>query len=42
VYTVPSDIDQTVARLKLEAMGVGIDELTPEQKKYLQSWEEGT
>src|SRR3989337_1803882 len=32
VYTVPSDIDQTVARLKLEAMGVGIDELTPEQK----------
>jgi len=42
VYTVPSDIDQTVARLKLEAMGVGIDELTLEQKKYLQSWEEGT
>lgn len=42
VYTVPADIDQTVARLKLEAMGVRIDELTPEQKKYLQSWEEGT
>jgi len=42
VYTVPTDIDQTVARLKLEAMGVRIDELTPEQKKYLQSWEEGT
>lgn len=42
VYTVPSDIDQTVAKLKLEAMGVLIDELTPEQKKYLQSWEEGT
>jgi adenosylhomocysteinase len=42
VYTVPTDIDQTVARLKLEAMNVRIDELTPEQKKYLQSWEEGT
>jgi adenosylhomocysteinase len=42
VYTVPSDIDQTVARLKLEAMDVRIDELTPEQRKYLQSWEEGT
>jgi adenosylhomocysteinase len=42
VYTVPTDIDQTVARLKLEAMNVQIDELTPEQKKYLQSWEEGT
>lgn len=42
VYTVPSDIDQDVARLKLDAMDVRIDELTPEQKKYLQSWEEGT
>ena len=42
VYTVPSDIDAAVARLKLDAMGVGIDELTPEQRKYLESWEEGT
>jgi len=42
VYTVPSDIDQAVARLKIDAMGVRIDELTPEQRKYLQSWEEGT
>ena len=42
VYTVPADIDQAVARLKLDAMDIGIDELTPEQKKYLQSWEEGT
>jgi adenosylhomocysteinase len=42
VYTVPADIDQEVARLKLDAMDVRIDELTPEQKKYLQSWEEGT
>jgi adenosylhomocysteinase len=42
VYSVPRHIDETVARLKLEAMGVGIDTLTAEQKKYLESWEEGT
>jgi len=42
VYTVPAEIDQTVARLKLDAMGVRIDELTPEQRQYLQSWQEGT
>ncbi|HEU5298700.1 MAG TPA: adenosylhomocysteinase [bacterium] len=42
VYTVPADIDQTVARLKLEAMDVRIDELTAEQRTYLSSWEEGT
>lgn len=42
VYGVPAEIDQTVARFKLDAMGVRIDELTPEQRKYLQSWEEGT
>jgi adenosylhomocysteinase len=42
VYSVPEDIDQEVARLKLNAMGIAIDELTPEQKKYLTSWEEGT
>ena len=42
VYSVPADIDQSVARLKLEAMEIRIDELTPEQRKYLQSWEEGT
>ena len=42
VYSVPVDIDQSVARLKLEAMEIRIDELTPEQRKYLQSWEEGT
>ena len=41
VYSVPADIDQSVARLKLEAMEIRIDELTPEQRKYLQSWEEG-
>jgi adenosylhomocysteinase len=42
VYSVPTDIDQAVARLKLVAMDVRIDELTGEQRKYLQSWEEGT
>jgi adenosylhomocysteinase len=42
VYDVPVEIDAEVARLKLHAMGVGIDTLTPEQQKYLESWEEGT
>ncbi|NLF03309.1 MAG: adenosylhomocysteinase [Anaerolineales bacterium] len=42
VYAVPEEIDQEIARIKLEAMGVTIDRLTPEQEKYLQSWEEGT
>jgi adenosylhomocysteinase len=42
VYSVPEDIDNEIARLKLEAMGVGIDVLTEEQVKYLNSWEEGT
>ena len=42
VYTIPEDIDREIARLKLEAMGVNIDVLTSEQKKYLTSWEEGT
>ncbi len=42
VYTVPEEIDQRIARIKLEAMGVEIDVLTPEQEKYLASWEEGT
>jgi adenosylhomocysteinase len=42
VYGVPPDIDSEVARLKLQAMGVEIDELTPEQEAYLGSWEQGT
>ena len=42
VYDVPADIDREIARLKLEAMGVAIDSLTPEQEKYLASWESGT
>jgi adenosylhomocysteinase len=42
VYTVPEEIDQEIARLKLQAMGVEIDVLTPEQEEYLASWEAGT
>ena len=42
VYPVPEEIDKLVAKLKLEAMGIAIDKLTPEQAKYLASWEEGT
>jgi len=42
VYSVPEDIDKNIARLKLKSMGVKIDTLTPRQKKYLSSWEEGT
>jgi adenosylhomocysteinase len=42
VYSVPEDIDKEIARLKLAAMHIQIDDLTPEQAKYLNSWEEGT
>jgi adenosylhomocysteinase len=42
VYSVPGEIDREIARLKLNAMGVKIDKLTPAQEKYLNSWEEGT
>ncbi len=42
VYTLPADLDKEIARLKLHAMGIRIDVLTPEQDKYLNSWESGT
>ncbi len=42
VYTVSVEQDKEVAKLKLETMGIKIDKLTPEQEKYLNSWEEGT
>jgi adenosylhomocysteinase len=42
VYSVPDKIDREIARLKLDSMGIKIDKLTPEQKKYLSSWEMGT
>jgi adenosylhomocysteinase len=42
VYTVPGNIDRDIAKLKLDSMGIKIDVLTAEQKKYLASWEMGT
>jgi len=42
VYPVPEAIDNEIGRLKLKAMNINIDSLTKEQKKYLESWEEGT
>lgn len=42
VITLPVEIDDEIARLQLDAMGVRMDSLTVEQKKYLTSWEEGT
>ncbi len=42
VEPVPTDIDAEIARLKLQALGVQLDELTPEQREYLDSWEIGT
>jgi adenosylhomocysteinase len=42
VYNVPRDIENWIATLKLKSMGITIDELTAEQKKYLSSWEMGT
>lgn len=42
VYSLPPEMDQQIASLKLKAMGVKVDTLTPEQKKYLASWEMGT
>lgn len=42
VNTLPQEIDDTIAKLQLEALGVKKDELTAEQKKYINSWQEGT
>ncbi len=42
VYTVPEEIDQRIASIKLQAMGINIDTLTARQEKYLNSWQEGT
>ena len=42
VYPVPQDIEDWIARLKLETMSISIDTLTEEQKRYLASWEMGT
>lgn len=42
VITLPEEIDDDIAKLQLEAMGVSIDKMTPEQAKYVSSWQEGT
>jgi adenosylhomocysteinase len=42
VHPVPDEIDREVGRLKLGSMEITIDTLTPEQREYLESWEEGT
>ncbi|MBI2196179.1 adenosylhomocysteinase [Candidatus Daviesbacteria bacterium] len=42
VYTVPKELDDMIAELKLKSLGISIDTLTEEQKKYLASWTEGT
>ena len=42
VHRVPEALDREIARLKLSAMGVVVDTLTPEQEKYLASWDMGT
>ncbi|MBI2039724.1 adenosylhomocysteinase [Candidatus Microgenomates bacterium] len=42
VYTIPKELDEMIAQLKLESLGISIDQLTEEQKKYLASWNQGT
>jgi adenosylhomocysteinase len=42
VHRLPPALDQEIARLKLQAMGVTVDTLTPEQAEYLASWDAGT
>jgi adenosylhomocysteinase len=42
VYRLPEYLDAEVARLKLESMGCGLEVLTPDQERYLRSWEMGT
>jgi adenosylhomocysteinase len=42
VYAVPAEVEEFVARHKLESMGIRIDELTSRQKQYLSGWEQGT
>jgi adenosylhomocysteinase len=42
VHLLPQEVDTEIASLKLRALGVGIDTLTPEQLEYLSSWETGT
>jgi adenosylhomocysteinase len=42
MHSIPVEVDQEIARLKLQAMGIAIDSLTPEQVEYINSWASGT
>ncbi len=42
LHSIPEEVDREIARLKLKAMGIGIDTLTPEQVQYINSWQSGT
>jgi adenosylhomocysteinase len=42
LHSIPEDIDREIARLKLKAMGIALDSLTPEQTEYINSWKSGT
>jgi len=42
VITLPPEVDQTISELQLAEMGVSVDSLTEEQRRYLASWQEGT
>jgi adenosylhomocysteinase len=42
VHRLPAAVDQEIARLKLQSMGISIDALTPQQEEYLASWDAGT
>ncbi|REJ35032.1 MAG: adenosylhomocysteinase, partial [Bacillota bacterium] len=42
VIRLPGEVDEAVCRMRLEALGIAIDTLTPEQQAYLSSWQEGT
>ena len=42
MYTLPRSVDEEIARIKLDSMGIKIDSLTPEQERYLNTWSEGT
>ncbi|MFW6315699.1 MAG: adenosylhomocysteinase, partial [Cyanobacteriota bacterium] len=42
IHSIPREVDEEIARLKLKSMGVQIDSLTDEQVKYMNSWTEGT
>ncbi|MFM5890320.1 MAG: adenosylhomocysteinase, partial [Dolichospermum sp.] len=42
LYSIPTEVDQEIARLKLQALGIYIDSLTADQIEYINSWQSGT